>query len=190
MKSDDEFIAGIYEKAEERRRENEKPETDTGERKQLLRFRPRTWRWLTAAACLCILGGAVLAGAAAGKSRTEHQPAPQAELALLPASLAAEDNPRVRSTEKLTTVRGTVKACGTEEPAAVLQMTNEETGREFSAVLQCGVKPEAGDEIILILNEEPDGYYLTDASRYYRKESDGLYYNAQGGIFSENTGGE
>lgn len=61
MKSDDEFIAGVYEKAEERRRENEKPETDTGERKQLLRFRPRTWRWLTAAACLCILGGAVLA---------------------------------------------------------------------------------------------------------------------------------
>ena len=187
MKSDEEFIAGIYEKAEERRREAGEPAEG---RKQTLQFRPHIRRRLTAAACICILGCAALAAAAAGRSRTENEPEPYADYALLPASLDGEDNSRSRSVEQLRTFRGMVTACRTEETAAVLEMTDAETGKEILVVLQCGVKPEAGEEVILILNEEQDGYYLTDASRYYWKGSGGLYCNAQGSVFSEDAEGE
>lgn len=51
MKSDEEFIAGIYRKAEEKRKEEEK--TKCGQRVQ-------AWRILAAAACLCLIVSGVV----------------------------------------------------------------------------------------------------------------------------------
>ncbi len=53
MKSDEEFIAGIYRKAEEKRKEEEKKEC--GQRVQ-------AWRILAAAACLCLIVSGVVYG--------------------------------------------------------------------------------------------------------------------------------
>ncbi|MDE7212654.1 MAG: hypothetical protein K2O03_14585 [Lachnospiraceae bacterium] len=78
MKSDEEFIAGIYQKAEERKMEEEKAAQslkNTGRRHNF-----RAWRALAAAACLClIVSGAVYANGRS-KQQEEDSPARQGEL--------------------------------------------------------------------------------------------------------------
>ncbi|MDE7299684.1 MAG: hypothetical protein K2N94_12815 [Lachnospiraceae bacterium] len=193
MKSDEEFIAGIYEKAEASRKKSETcqktPGTDAREREKTRRFRPRAVRWLAAAACVGIISCVALAAGRKAGTKDDFGEDP-ANHALLPASLNGEENSRMRSVEMLETVRGRVTACVLSEDAAILTVTDEETAEELSVMLQCGVKPEEGEDVILLVNAEQDGYYLTDASRYYRRGNDGLYYNAQGSIFLESTEGE
>ena len=193
MKSDEEFIAGIYEKAEAGRKESEACQktqgADAEEREKSRRFRPRTVRWLAAAACVGIISCVALAvGRRAGTQ--DDFGADPANYALLPTSLNGEEQFRIRSVEVLKTVRGRVTDCALSEDAAALTVTDAETAEELPVMLQCGVKPEEGEEVILLVNAEQDGYYLTDASRYYRRGNDGLYYNAQGSVFLESREGE
>lgn len=75
MKSDEEFIAGIYQKAEERKIEEAAQHSQSTGRVYNL----RAWRPLAVAACLClVLSGAVYAGSRT-KWSEEGSPAPQSK---------------------------------------------------------------------------------------------------------------
>lgn len=77
MKSDEEFIAGIYQKAEERKMEEEKTAQNLQNTGRGHNF--RAWRTLAAAACLClIVSGAVYIGSRPGQE--EDSPAQQSGL--------------------------------------------------------------------------------------------------------------
>jgi|GEM_PF-5395506 len=97
MKNDEEFIAGIYQKAKERKKEEE---INAGHRSRF-----RTWQVLTAAACLClIISGAVYAGSRKETPPKDSVSDQNAVMALsienrgIPAA-DGENNVRVRTSE-------------------------------------------------------------------------------------------
>ena len=82
---DEEFIAGIYKKAEERKIEEEKTAQSLQNTGRVYHF--RAWRTLAAAACLClIVSGAVYAGSRNADSG-ENIPAPPGDGAVMALSL-------------------------------------------------------------------------------------------------------
>lgn len=95
MKSDEEFMAGIYRKAEEKRKEEEK---NTGRGQRVF-----AWRALAAAACLClIVSGVVYAGSRGEEPQNAPGPEQGAVMALSLEGEAAADGektPRTRMTE-------------------------------------------------------------------------------------------
>lgn len=95
MKSDEEFIAGIYRKAEEKRKEEEK-NIGRGQR-------TFAWRALAAAACLCLIVSGVVYAGSRGKTPQNNPDSEQNVVMALSLvdteSGDGEKTPRTRMTE-------------------------------------------------------------------------------------------
>lgn len=210
MKSDEEFLTGIYRKAEQRRKEEAE-----GKMPVVLASRKRPNRiaaiGIVAASFCFLLAFSVYGKKLAGNMESGQQGIESEGDGLNPenpdngiqtlnlgetaenptdASGCPAGQQRARIVQMPVTLFGTVQNYieGTEDMIAVLYLDTEEYG-ELEIYVTYEEKFTEGEEVALLLTIEEDMYYLTDSGQKYKKGENGFYYNTFGEVLSEDIGG-
>lgn len=177
MKSDKEFIAGIYQKAEEQRKKEEK--------EKIKKQQAHGWRWLPAAACVFLLAGTAFLYGKRGDHAEDNGIEPTNYIEPLSDDVEAGNLSRIRTVGMQETVYGTVVEYKKPSETAGILVLDVEEKEKVTAVLEFDTELEVGDEVVVLLSSDKEGFFLQDADSLYIKKEDGLFYNAGGSVFSE-----
>ncbi|MBQ9118487.1 MAG: hypothetical protein IJY09_00325 [Lachnospiraceae bacterium] len=198
MKSNEEFISGIYEKAAARQSSLQPVETKTRS------FSWNRWSGLAAAACFCvIIAAAVFAGGSLrktadnpGNDGNAHMALESDENRLMQGRCAEPENTNagiatmsLRETEYL---HGTVKELAeVSEPtngcvtAVKLQLSDTTEIAVIYVADQTNWKLE--EEVWLAVESDEEGYYLVNLTDKYVLKEDGMFYNTAGVAFDNSV---
>lgn len=189
MKSEEEFLAGIYQKAELIKKSA--AEEETKEKNKVLRFRLSMRQGVAAAACFCLLLGLVVSGSRlTGQKDNAEEVNYDNQVQQIAAYMAGEDSPgKLRMAEDKLPVTGTVLTVQKDGDSWLAVLENQEDGSTVTFRVLYEAELQAGEKIALMLTVSEEGYSLTDAAELYRAAADGSYYNTDGTVFDEIAGG-
>lgn len=177
MKSDKEFIAGIYQKAEEQLRKEKEEE--------IKKHPAHGWRWLPAAACVFLLAGTAFIYGRRGDNAEDNKVEPTNYIEPLSADIETGNIPKIRTVGMEETVYGTVAEYRKPGETVGILVLDVEGKDRVTVSLDFDAGLETGDEVIVLLPVGKKDFFLQDANELYIKKDDGLFYNAGGSIFSE-----